>query len=79
MLLYFIIILLIISYCCEAQNEIHTAVKAKTKRKLQKGKQAFRYVENRARAPIDRTNKNINRKYQNTRRKIQATEGIIQS
>jgi hypothetical protein len=79
MLLYFIIILLIISYCCEVQNEIRNAVKAKTKRKLQKGKQAFRNVKNRARAPIHRTNKNINRKYQKTRRKFQAIEDIIQS
>jgi len=86
MLLYFVIILLIISYYCEAQNEIRNAVKAKANRKIKEGnkkietgKQAVRNVKNRARAPNDRTNAKINKKYQNTRRKIHAIEDVIQS
>jgi hypothetical protein len=41
-LLYLVIILLIISYCCEAQNEIRNAVKAKANRKIKEGKRKFK-------------------------------------
>lgn len=86
MLLYFIIILLILIYCCDAQNEIRNAVKTKTnrkinegKKKIQRGKQKARKVKKIVREPFDRAGAKINRKYQNTRKKIEAIENIIQS
>jgi iron-sulfur cluster repair protein YtfE (RIC family) len=85
-LLYFLIIILLISYCCEAQQEIRKAVRAKTNRKIKEGKkkihqgqQAVQRVKNQAKAPFDRAGAKINGKYQNTRRKIEAIENIIQS
>jgi hypothetical protein len=86
MIIYFIIILLIISYCCEAQHEFRNAAKAKANRKvneanrkIQRGKEAVRNVKNQARAPFDRAGANINQKYENTRRKIEQIEQVIRS
>lgn len=85
-LFYFVVILLMLSYCCQAQNEIRNAVKTKTNRKIkegqkkiQRGKQAVRKVKKVVREPFDRTGAKITRKYQTARRKIQAIEEIIQS
>jgi iron-sulfur cluster repair protein YtfE (RIC family) len=85
-LLYSVIILLILSYCCEAQNEIRNAVKTKTnrkinegKKKIQRGKQAVRRVKDQAKAPFNQAGEKIDRKYQNTRRKIHAIEDVIKS
>ncbi len=85
-LLCFVIIFLILSYCCDAQNEIRNAVKAKTnrkindgKRKIQRGKQAVRRVKDQAKAPFRQVGTKINRKYENTRRKINAIEDVIHS
>lgn len=81
-----ILILLILSYYCEGQNEIRNAVKAKTNRKIneskqsiQRGKQAIRRAKNRAKAPFKQAGAKIGKKYHNTRRKIHAIGDIIQS
>jgi F0F1-type ATP synthase membrane subunit b/b' len=85
-LLCFLIILLIMSYCCECQEEIRKAIRAKKnrkikegKQKIQRGKQAARRVKNQAKVPIDRATAKVNKKYQNARRKTQAIENIINS
>ena len=81
-----VILLLILSYCCEGQNEIRNAVRAKTNRKfnegkqsIARGKQTIRRAKNRAKAPFKHVGTKIQKKYRNTRRKIQAIENVIQS
>ncbi|UJR20325.1 hypothetical protein I4U23_023456 [Adineta vaga] len=75
----FIVIFLLVSYCCDAQQEIRKAVRAKKNRKIKEGKQAIQRVKNQVRAPLDRAGAKINKKYQNTRRKVQQIEDIINS
>ena len=86
MILYFLIILLILSYCCESQNEIRKAVRAKYYRKMHEGKakfhrgrKTFRRAKHRAKAPFNRVYAKTNRKYQNAKRKMQAMAHIINS
>ncbi|CAF1629661.1 unnamed protein product [Adineta ricciae] len=81
-----VIIVLLLSYCCEAQQEIRKAMRAKTdrkikegKRKIQRGQQAVETVKNQARQPFARANTKINRKYENTRRKVHQIENVIKS
>lgn len=86
LLFHFLIILLLISYCCEGQQEIRKAIQAKKnrkikegKQKIQRGKQVVQHAKNQAKAPFDRAGTKINQKYQNTRRKINAIEDVIKS
>ncbi|UJR20326.1 hypothetical protein I4U23_023457 [Adineta vaga] len=81
-----VLIVVLLSYCSEAQNEIRNAVRAKTdrkindgKRKVQRGKQAVETVKNQARQPFDRAGAKVNKKYQNTRRKVHQIENVIKS
>ena len=81
-----VIMVLLLSYSCEAQQEIRKAMRAKTdrkikegKRKIQRGQQAVETVKNQARQPFDRAGAKINRKYENTRRKVHQIENVIKS
>ncbi|CAF1430913.1 unnamed protein product [Didymodactylos carnosus] len=74
-----LISLLLVNYRCEAQGEIRQAVRDKTNRKINEGKQDVRYVKNRARAPVDRANAGINRKTQNTKRKMKQIKQVMDS
>lgn len=84
--IYLLIISLILSYCCEAQQEIRKAIKAKknrkvkeTKGKIQKGKQAAQHVKDEAAAPFRQAGQKVNTKYRNTQRKINAIGDVIKS
>ncbi|CAF0883200.1 unnamed protein product [Rotaria sordida] len=61
------------------QNEIRNAVKTKTNRKINEGKQDARYVKDKTRETIDRTDAKINRKQKSARRKMHAIKNIINS
>ncbi|CAF3708556.1 unnamed protein product [Rotaria sordida] len=63
----------------KSQNEIRNAVKTKTNRKINEGKQDARYVKDKTRETIDRTDAKINRKQKSARRKMHAIKNIINS
>lgn len=67
------------NYCCECQHEFRKAAKAKTNRKVNKGKQNVQYVKNKTRGKIDRTDAKINQKHQNAKRKMHAIKNVINS
>ncbi len=73
------LILLLLNSYCECQNEIRNAVKTKTNRKINKGKQGVQHVKDKTRGTIDRADAKINRKNQNAKRKINAINQIIKS
>jgi hypothetical protein len=78
-ILYLLLILLLMNYYCEGQNEIRKAVKAKANRKADKGKENVRHVKDKTRGAVDRTDAKINRKHQNTKRKMNAIKHVIKS
>jgi cellobiose-specific phosphotransferase system component IIA len=85
-ILYLLIILLIISYYCEAQQEIRKAIKAKKNRKvkaankkIKQANQAIEHVKDEAKAPFVQAGAKINQKYENTRRKGHAIKEVIKS
>ncbi|CAF1142174.1 unnamed protein product [Rotaria sordida] len=78
-ILFILIILLLLNCYCQGQNEIRNAVKTKTNRKINEGKQDARYVKDKTRETIDRTDAKINRKQKSARRKMHAIKNIINS
>jgi thioredoxin-related protein len=75
----FLLILFLFNFGCEGQNEIRNAVKAKTNRKVNKGKQNVRFVKDKTRGSFDRADAKINRKQQNAKRKMNAIKTDINS
>jgi hypothetical protein len=73
------LILLLLNSYCECQQEIRNAIKTKTNRKINKGKQGVQHVKDKTRGTIDRADAKINQKNQNAKRKINAINQIIKS
>lgn len=79
LILCLLLILLLLNCYCEGQNEFRNAVKTKKNRKINEAKQNTKYVRDKTRGTIDRTDAKINRKTQNARRKTHAIKNIIKS
>ncbi|CAF1131258.1 unnamed protein product [Adineta steineri] len=76
---YFLLILVLLNYCCYGQHEIRNAVKHKANRKVNKGKQDVRFVKDKTHGAIQRTDAKINRKQQNAKRKAHQIKTVINS
>ncbi|CAF2762713.1 unnamed protein product [Rotaria sp. Silwood2] len=78
-ILFLLIILLLLNCYCQGQNEFRNAAKTKTNRKINKGRQDVRFVKDKTRGAIDRTDAKINRKQKNARRRMHLIKKVIKS
>ncbi len=76
---YLFLILFLLTCYCECQHEFRNAVKTKTNRKINKGKQNIRYVKDKTHGAIQRTDQKINQKHQNAKRKMHGIKNVINS
>ncbi|CAF1044117.1 unnamed protein product [Adineta steineri] len=72
-------IFLLLNCYCQGQHEIRNAVRTKTNRKMNEGKQSIHRVKDKTRGTIDRTDAKINRKHRNAKRKMHAIKNVINS
>ena len=78
-ILYLLLMVLLMNYCCSCQHEIRKAVKDKTNRKINEGQENVQYFKDKTRGSIDKTNDKINQKQQNAKRKTNAIKDVINS